>query len=88
MAALAALRGRLALLAVIGAGGATGTAARYGTELAIEPGSDGYPAATFLVNVVGAVILGLEITALGGTQAANNKVRQQRTLQLLRVLVA
>jgi len=58
VAALAALRGRLALLAVIGAGGATGTAARYGTELAIEPGSDAYPAATFLVNVVGAVILG------------------------------
>jgi fluoride exporter len=58
VAALAALRGRLALLAVIGAGGATGTAARYGTELAMEPGSDAYPVDTFLVNVVGAVILG------------------------------
>jgi fluoride exporter len=58
VAALAALRRRLALLAVIGAGGATGTAARYGTELAMEPGSDAYPVDTFLVNVVGAVILG------------------------------
>ena len=58
MAALAALRGQLTLLAVIGAGGATGTAARYGTELAIAPDSEAYPAATFLVNVVGAVILG------------------------------
>jgi fluoride exporter len=58
VAAMAALRGRLALLAVIGAGGATGTAARYGTELAIGPGSDAYPVDTFLVNVVGAVILG------------------------------
>jgi CrcB protein len=48
----------MALLAVIGAGGALGAAARYVTGLAIPPGSDAYPVATFLVNVVGAVILG------------------------------
>jgi fluoride exporter len=58
MAALGALRSRLILLAVIGAGGAIGTAARYGTALAIPPRSGAYPVATFLVNVVGAVILG------------------------------
>jgi CrcB protein len=46
------------LLAFIGAGGAIGTAARYGTELGIPPRSGVYPLATFLVNVVGAVILG------------------------------
>lgn len=49
---------RLALLAVIGAGGAIGAAARYGTALAIPLHSGAYPVATFLVNVVGAVILG------------------------------
>jgi fluoride exporter len=58
MAALGALRGRLILLAVVGAGGAIGTAARYGTALVIPPRSGAYPVATFLVNVVGAVILG------------------------------
>jgi fluoride exporter len=58
MASQSALRSRVTLLAVIGAGGAIGTAARYGTELAIPPKSGAYPLATFLVNVVGAVILG------------------------------
>jgi len=53
-----ALRSRVALLGVIGAGGAIGAAARYGTELAIPPRSGVFPVATFLVNVVGAVILG------------------------------
>lgn len=43
---------------MIGAGGALGAAARYGTALAIPVGSGAYPFATFLVNVVGAVILG------------------------------
>jgi fluoride exporter len=52
------LRSRLALLGVIGAGGAVGAAARYGTALAIPPRSGMFPVATFLVNVVGAVILG------------------------------
>jgi fluoride exporter len=43
---------------VIGGGGAIGAAARYGTALAIPVRSGAYPFATFLVNVVGAVILG------------------------------
>ena len=54
----AAFRRRAALLAVIGAGGAIGAAARYGTGLALPTRSAAYPVATFLVNVVGAVILG------------------------------
>ena len=53
-----ALRRRATLLAVIGAGGAIGAAARYGAGLAIPPHLDAFPVATFLVNVVGAVILG------------------------------
>ena len=53
-----ALRRRATLLAVIGAGGALGAAARYGTGLALPPRLDAFPVATFLVNVVGAVILG------------------------------
>jgi fluoride exporter len=54
----AAARRRVILLAVIGAGGALGAAARYGTGLALPPRLDAFPVATFLVNVVGAVILG------------------------------
>jgi CrcB protein len=53
-----ALRRRATLLAVIGAGGAIGAAARYGTALAIPTHLDAFPVATFLVNVVGAVLLG------------------------------
>jgi fluoride exporter len=53
-----ALRRRATLLAVIGAGGAIGAAARYGTVLALPPRLDAFPVATFLVNVVGTVILG------------------------------
>jgi fluoride exporter len=53
-----AFRRRVTLLAVIGAGGALGAAARYGTDLVIPPRPDAFPVATLLVNVVGAVILG------------------------------
>jgi fluoride exporter len=53
-----AVRRRAALVAVIGTGGAIGAAARYGTALAMPPHVDAFPFATFLVNVVGTVILG------------------------------
>jgi fluoride exporter len=53
-----ALRRRATLLAVIGTGGAIGAAARYGTVLALPSHLAAFPVATFLVNVVGAVILG------------------------------
>jgi len=39
------VRGRLTLLAVIGAGGAIGTSARYGTALVIPPRPGAYPVA-------------------------------------------
>ena len=53
-----ALRRRASLLAVIGSGGALGAAARYGTAVAIPERLNAFPVAIFLVNVVGAVILG------------------------------
>ena len=54
----AAFRRRVTMLAAIGAGGALGAAGRYGTGLAIPARFEAFPVATFLVNVVGAVILG------------------------------
>lgn len=66
---------RAALLAVIGAGGALGAAARYGTALAIPPRSDAYPVATFTVNVVGAVILGAVAALPAGWLPAHELTR-------------
>jgi len=69
------VRGRLTLLAIIGAGGAIGTSARYGTALAIPPRSDAYPVATFLVNVAGAVILGAVAELPAGSLPAHELSR-------------
>jgi CrcB protein len=71
----AALRRPLTLLAVIGAGGAIGTAVRYGTALPIPPQSGAYPVATFLVNVVGAVILGAVAELPAGSLPAHELTR-------------
>lgn len=60
---------------MIGAGGALGAAARYGTELAIPLKSGGYPAATFLVNVVGTVILGAVAALPAGWLPAHDLTR-------------
>jgi fluoride exporter len=70
----AAFRRRATLLAVIGAGGALGSAARYGTGLAIPPRLE-FPVATFLVNVVGAVILGAVVALPADWLAAHELTR-------------
>jgi CrcB protein len=75
MAAPATLRRRISLLAVIGAGGAIGAAARYGTALAIPPRSGAFPVATFLVNIVGAVILGAVAALPAGWLPAHELTR-------------
>ena len=71
----AAFRRRATLLAVIGAGGALGSAARYGTGLAIPPHLDAFPVATFLVNMVGAVILGAVVALPADWLAAHELTR-------------
>lgn len=70
-----AFRRRATLLAVIGAGGALGAAARYGTGLALPPHLDAFPVATFLVNVVGAVILGAVVALPADWLAAHELTR-------------
>jgi fluoride exporter len=70
-----AFRRRVTLLAVIGAGGAIGAAARYGTGLAIPAGSGAFPVATFLVNVVGSVILGAVAALPAGWLRAHELAR-------------
>jgi CrcB protein len=49
-------------LAAIAVGGALGTLGRYGVERAFVPAPDGFPWATFAVNVVGSFILGSVVT--------------------------
>jgi fluoride exporter len=70
-----ALRRRVTLLAVIGAGGAIGAAARYGAGLAMPSRLDAFPVATFLVNVVGAVILGAVVALPADWLAAHELTR-------------
>ena len=70
-----AFRRRATLLAVIGAGGAIGATARYGAGLALPPHVDAFPVATFVVNVVGAVILGAVVALPADWLAAHELTR-------------
>ncbi|HET7490031.1 MAG TPA: CrcB family protein [Acidimicrobiales bacterium] len=57
-------RAEPAALAAIAAGGALGTAARYGVSLAVPPAAGQFPWATFLTNVSGCLALGLVLGVL------------------------
>jgi CrcB protein len=46
----------------IAAGGALGTLARYGVNRAVVPAPLGFPWATFVVNVIGSLLLGFIVT--------------------------
>src|SRR3954453_16159239 len=63
---------RAAILVAVAVGGALGTVARYEVSQVESLGSSRCPWATFLVNVVGAFVLGAALTALvtGGVGAA------------------
>jgi fluoride exporter len=65
------------LIALVGLGGALGTAARYGFERWL-PANSGLPRGTLIANLIGALILGvmLEALARGGPDVgARRKVR-------------
>ncbi len=49
-------------IGAIAAGGALGTLARYGTDRALVADPAGFPWATFTVNVVGSLLVGLIVT--------------------------
>lgn len=51
-------------LVFVGIGGALGSAARYGLgKLIAKRAAPGFPAGTFIINVTGAILLGLVISA-------------------------
>jgi fluoride exporter len=51
----------LDILAAIALGGVIGTAGRYAVAEAVPVADDGFPTATFLVNVLGAFLLGIVV---------------------------
>src|ERR1700710_2034488 len=53
-----------AVLAAIAAGGALGSEARYGLGLALPHRSGSWPAATFLINVTGCLVIGALMVVL------------------------
>ena len=64
------------LLAAVALGGALGAAARYAFSLHVTPAADGFPTATFLINLSGCFLLGLLVALLArrarpGTRVAD-----------------
>jgi fluoride exporter len=53
------LRTHGAVLAAIAVGGALGSLARYGLGVAFPPGQTGFPWATFGINVLGSLLIGV-----------------------------
>lgn len=61
------MAGRLSLYAAVGAGGALGSAARYGVSLALA--SPGFPWGTLAVNALGSFLIGLYFGGTDGEAA-------------------
>lgn len=69
------LAGQGRSLGVIALGGAVGALARYGLGLALPHGDGAFPLATFLVNVVGGLLIGALIVVITEWTAAHPLVR-------------
>jgi CrcB protein len=71
----------LALAAgLVALGGAAGAAGRYELELIVPAAADGFPWATILVNVSGALVLGALLTLLSGSRVTHPVARVARPL--------
>lgn len=71
------MKGTVLTLVLVGLGGAAGSAARAGVALALPTAP---LAATLLVNVVGAGVLGLVVAALDGAGASRRRARARLLL--------
>ena len=69
------LAGQGRALAVIAAGGALGAIARYGVGLALPHGDGAFPLGTFLINVVGCLLIGALIVVITEWTQAHPLVR-------------
>jgi len=52
---------------LVGLGGALGAMARYGIGTAVPAPANGFPAATFLINIVGSIAMGVLVGTLAKT---------------------
>ncbi len=68
----------LRLLALVAAGGAAGSMARYGVGLLLPPSSGGWPWGTFAVNVLGAFLLGWLLEAVARRGPETPRLRRVR----------
>jgi CrcB protein len=67
------------LVGLVGLGGVLGTAARYGADQWM-PAGNGFPWATFTVNLIGALILGVLLEQLSRRGPDTGRLRQLRVL--------
>ena len=71
----AALRSEGRTVAAVAAGGVLGALARYGTGLALPSAPGTFPLATFLVNVLGCLLMGVLIVTITELRQAHPLVR-------------
>lgn len=64
-----------AVLAVVAAGGALGTAARYAASLLWPAGAGDFPWATLTVNVTGCAVIGVFLAVLGAMRTPHRLLR-------------
>jgi CrcB protein len=69
------VRLRPAVLALVAIGGALGALARYGLGRVIHTPTDGFPRATFVINVSGAFVLGAFLTVVHVRRAVGRYAR-------------
>jgi fluoride exporter len=69
------LHGQGRALGVIAAGGAVGALARYGVGLLLPHGAGTFPLGTFLVNVVGCLLIGVLVVVVTEWTQAHPLVR-------------
>jgi CrcB protein len=69
------LQSRADVLGVIAVGGAAGAAARYGVQELLPRDPEGFPWATFLVNVTGCLAIGLLMVAVAARWSQSRYVR-------------
>mgnify|MGYP001082869633 CR=1 FL=1 len=65
----------VAVLASIAAGGALGACARFGVGLALPTPPGGFPLATWLINIVGCVLIGVLMVVITELGSAHRLVR-------------
>ncbi|MEV5752291.1 CrcB family protein [Actinoallomurus sp. NPDC052308] len=68
-------RGQVPVVAVVAAGGAVGTAARYGAGLIWPTASGGFPWTTLVVNAAGCAIIGVFMVLISEVWAAHRLLR-------------